>query len=222
MSIGIREHAVLLAASYPAREYSAKADSQEIAAAVKALIGAVFQHGWSVVFGGHPTISPLILMMAREYGRRNSITIYQSEYFRNHVGQATLALVGEGYGRLEVIPNDASEPVPGPEEYPDATKCPLSLSAMRSAMIGHPGLLGLLLIGGDSGLAEESALFRRSFPRLPIVPLGGPGGIAKEFAKDAATPGMDPELRTALSGSRNYLFLCARIVHYLEAQRQEA
>src|SRR5713101_8211427 len=99
------QKAVLLAASYPPRDYKLKADSQEIAAAVKALMGAVFQQGWRLLFGGHPTISPLILMIAREYGRKQAVVIYQSAFFRNHVATATTELADQQFGKLEVIEN---------------------------------------------------------------------------------------------------------------------
>jgi len=92
MSSAATSRAILLAASYPPREYKSKADSHEIAAAVKALVGAVFQQGWTLVFGGHPAVSPLILMIAREYGQKNRVVIYQSRYFFHHISPATRAL----------------------------------------------------------------------------------------------------------------------------------
>ena len=211
----VNEWAVVLAASYPPREYKSKADSHEIAAAVKAFIGAVFHKGWRILFGGHPTISPLVLMIAREYGRRGSVTIFQSAYFKNHPGAATQSLAAEHFGRIVLIPNDPAEPIPKRDELADPTKCPKSLSAMRGAMLSEPNIVGLVLIGGDTGLGEELALFRTIMPKRPVIPIAAPGGIASELLDRAHTPEMDERLRTALNGSRNYTFLCARIVNYL-------
>lgn len=209
---------VLLAASYPAREFGSKADSQEIAAAVKGLIGAVFQRGWAIVFGGHPTISPLILMIAREFGRKEAVTIYQSKYFIHHIGAATLSLVDEGFGEIALINNDSREPTPGPRDPVDPSNCPLSLAAMRKAMVKHPGISGLVLIGGDSGLQEEFELFRGAHPNRPAIPFGSPGGAARELLASSAGLEIDNDLRSTLSDSRNYLALSSRIVGYISAR----
>ena len=209
------ERLVVLAASYPPREYKLKADSHEIAAAVKALLGAVFQQNWKIIFGGHPSISPLVLMIARDYGRKDSVAIYQSGYFSNHIGAATLSLAQEQFGEIVLIPNDPSELPPPPDETPDPTKCPRSLSAMRIAMFSRPNIAGLVLIGGDSGVWQEADQFRSALPHRPIIPIGSPGGAAKDLIDSAYVPNMDLELRSAIATSRNYLFLCSRIIRYL-------
>lgn len=217
------ERAVLLAASYPPRDYRTRADSQEIAAAVKALLGAVFARGWQLVFGGHPTISPLVLMIAREYGEKHRVAIYQSSYFRHHLTPGTRALVEEGYGQIEWVPEDPDEPAPGPDAVVNPVNSPRSLSAMRLRMVAHPGLTALVLAGGDTGLLEEARLFRQASDRMrepsglrPILPIGGPGGVAQEMGPEAHAPGLEPELFFALQHSRNYLFLCSRLLGYLE------
>jgi hypothetical protein len=214
-----RKH-LLLAASYPAREYEVRSDSQEIAAAVKAVIAAAFYRGWHIVFGGHPTISPLILMIAREYGREESVTIYQSAYFRNHLATSTVHLAEQRFGHIELVESDPREPIPGRDEEVNPVKCPLSLLSMRRAMISHPGIGGLVLIGGDSGILHEFELFRKMRPDLPAMPVGVPGGASRELVDSAHTPGMDPELRSALSTSRNYLFLFSRVMGYLKIERR--
>jgi SLOG cluster3 family len=210
---------VLMAASYPPRDYRSKADSHEIAAAVNALVGAVFQAGWVLVFGGHPTISPLVLMIAREYGQKNRVMIYQSTYFANHIGPATVALVREGFGEIVPVPH-AEEEVPPPASEPiNPTKCPRSLTAMRESMMRHPGIAGLVLVGGDTGLREELDLFEKIHQkRLPIIPIGAPGGIAKELVSEARLPGMEVPLLQALQKSKNYLTLCTNIVRYLSVR----
>jgi|ERR1039457_1037324 hypothetical protein len=219
MSGDAETEAVVLAASYPPREYAFKADSHEIAAAVKALVGAVFQQRWHIVFGGHPAISPLILMIAREYGYKDRVTIYQSRYFLHHISPAASSLTNEHFGELEFVPNDPGELPPGPNNSVDPAKCPKSLTAMRTKMISHPGVRGLVLVGGDTGLREELELFRKLRPSLPVVPLGAPGGIARELLGEASLPGISPELWHGLHESRNYLLLATRIVRYIAAHR---
>ena len=209
---------LILAASYPSREYKSGADSHEIASAVKALIGAAFHQGWRIIFGGHPTISPLILMIAREYGQRRSVLIYQSNYFAGHLGQATMDLTREEFGEIVVVPNDPIEVPPGPLEIPDPTECPRSLLAMRRAMFSRSDIGGLILIGGDSGLREEFDLFRVMLPGQPTVPIGFPGGAASELLDWAQLQDMEPKLRAALKGSRNYTYLCAQIIRYVSTR----
>jgi len=207
--------AIVLAASYPPRTYKERADSHEIAAAVKALAGAIFQQNWLLVFGGHPAVSPLVLMIARQYGRKDQVVIYQSAYFQHHITPATKALAAERYGEIVFIPNHPSEMPPDPDEPVNPTKCPKSLTAMRIGMMDHPGIAGLVLIGGDTGLEQELALFANQKQFLPIIPIGAPGGIAREFAGKTRAPGMASALLDALPVSRNYLTLSTQIMRYL-------
>ena len=209
------ERFVVLGASYPPRAYTSTADSHEIAAAAKAFIGAAFQQNWKILFGGHPTISPLVLMIAREYGTKHSVLIYQSKFFANHLGPATLSLAREQYGEIILIENDLREAPPRADETPDPTKCPKSLLLMRKAMLSHSNIGALVLIGGDTGLIEEFELFRTMLPGRPIFPIGFPGGAAR----DIAPVRVDHDLQAALVGSRNYLFLCSRIMQRLSPKR---
>lgn len=205
------ERFVVLGASYPPRTYTSRADSHEIAAAVKAFIGAAFQQNWKIIFGGHPTISPLVLMIAREYGTKDSVLIYQSKFFANHLGPATLSLARERYCEIILTENDPREIPPQADETPDPTKCPKSLLVMRKAMLSHSNIDALVLIGGDTGLIEEFELFRTMLPSRPIFPIGFPGGAAREIVPVR----VDHDLQAALAGSRNYLSLCSRIMQRL-------
>ncbi|MGA2769943.1 MAG: hypothetical protein ABSG26_03910 [Bryobacteraceae bacterium] len=215
MDIEPVRRAIILAASYPPREYKSKADSHEIAAAVKALAGATFQRDWTLVFGGHPAVSPLILMVAREYGTKDRVVIYQSDYFEDHISPATRALTEEQFGEIRFVPHAPDEPAPAPSDPVDATKCPKSLTAMRERMVHHPGVSALVLIGGDTGLRQELDLFAKAHPNLPIIPLGAPGGIAHELASEARGFRMPEDLLIALPDSRNYLTLFTRVMQYL-------
>jgi hypothetical protein len=213
-----KDRAVLLAASYPPREYKSRADSHEIAAAVKALAGAIFQAGWTLVFGGHPTISPLILMIAREYDRKDRVVIYQSAYFENHIGPATRSLTSEHYGHIEFVENHPSEPPPAVGEKLDPTRCPLSLTLMRESMMQHPGIAALVLIGGDTGLRQELDLFARTHENLPVIPIAAPGGIARELLPELRAPGLQPATLEAL-GSSHYMTLCSELMRDLSSRR---
>lgn len=208
---------VLLAASFPPRNYREHADTHEIAAAVKALLGALFHRGWGLVFGGHPSISTLVLSMAEEYGKADGIVIYQSGYFRNHISPGTRALVERGYGRLRLVDEDPTERAPGPDEIVDPRACPLSLTRMRRQMVGDPTVHALILVGGDTGIGEELTLFLESSSGAvrPILPVGAPGGRARELLHNAVAPGLEDEISQALAASRNYHWLCGKLMDYL-------
>lgn len=201
---------VFLAASYPSREYASTADSHEIARAVKALLGAVFHEHGKIVFGGHPSISPVVLMMAREFGEKDGVWIYQSELFRPLVVQASLDLKEEGYGIIKFIKAE-------PGESPEPGKCTASLKKMRESMIAETDPIAAVLIGGDSGLGEELVLFRRRYPHRPVFPIGGPGGKARELLLSGRgfLPKEFPRFWDQLGSSRNYIALMNQAVELI-------
>jgi hypothetical protein len=210
--------ALLLSASYPPREYMERSDTHEIAAAVKALAGAVFQKGWTLVFGGHPTISPLVLMIAREYDCKDRVVIYQSAYFKHHISPAVQSLAFEHYGHVELVRNDPGEPPPGPDEELNPARCPRSLALMRESMMKHPEIAALVLIGGDTGVRQELDLFAQKHEDLPMIPIGAPGGIARELVHERRVPGMKDSTAEALATSRNYMTLCTELVRYIASR----
>src|SRR5205823_12719237 len=62
---------VFLSASFPSRERSARffesADPNEITQALVAACRAVLSASGRIVFGGHPSVTPLVMMVAEEY-----------------------------------------------------------------------------------------------------------------------------------------------------------
>ncbi len=73
---------VFLSASFPSgargegfRPY----DPADIADAVTALVRSLFNAGVPVAFGGHPTITPLVLFVAAEHGVRGSVEMLPVE-----------------------------------------------------------------------------------------------------------------------------------------------
>lgn len=214
MKPDLQDRYVFLSASYPTRRYRDLADSQEIAAAVKALLATVFHANGKILFGGHPSISPLVLMMAREFGERGRICIYQSEVFDGSLSEATLRLRDEGFGDIVSTEADWTErpvpPNPNPKDFPK------SLTIMREQMLSpltNPA--AAVFIGGDTGLFEEQTLFSVNIQGAPIYAVGAPGGAAREIAQSILD--VDPsELRAKLVESRNYLSLMRDVVADIE------
>ena len=214
----LRDRFVFLSASYPARKYKELADSQEIASAVKALVKTVFHAHGKIVFGGHPSISPLVLMMAREFGQRGRIEIYQSEVFDETISEATRRLEAEEYGKIIRTPIEVDEkarltPNPNPAEFPK------SLTLMREAMLSQARTnpAAAVFIGGDTGLFEERTLFSVKVQGSPMYAVGAPGGAARDMAEERRRESPS-ELTNKLATSRNYLSLMLELVADIEGQ----
>src|SRR5437667_261524 len=118
--------AVFLSASVPspnrAERYRRVPNSAlEIEEAVISLARAVFAEGGQLVFGGHPTISPLVALVAGEYvvpepgerlserlaevprstgERRTPIVIYQSRAFETLLPAETVQMKSLGYATI--------------------------------------------------------------------------------------------------------------------------
>src|SRR4051794_32326260 len=64
--------------------YIETADLIAIRESVAALAAVIFKRG-KLVFGGHPAISPLVLVVARSLKAEEHVRIYQSEFFRQQI-----------------------------------------------------------------------------------------------------------------------------------------
>jgi hypothetical protein len=164
---------VFLSASFPSGgrgELVRPYDVAAIADAVTALSRAVLGASWRLVFGAHPTISPLVLMVARELGRPGAVEIYQSEYFAGQVPDETVNLVDDGFGVIRWVPGD-----PGENRN-------LSLERMRDTMIETGPYTAALFIGGMNGVVDEYQMIAKRWPEVPRLPLWAPGGAARNLS----------------------------------------
>jgi hypothetical protein len=164
----------------------------EIEQAVVSLARAVFAAGGRLVFGGHPSISPLVATVAGEYrfrsdagaeqGPESPVLIYQSEVFRDHAPEATLLMFELGLARVRWTPA-----VDGERFDRDAARtgpvCPRSLAVMRATMLEESRPDAMICIGGMAGVLEEVDLFTRSFPASPVFVLESTGGAAMRLAR---------------------------------------
>lgn len=150
-------------------------DSQEpVKQAIQSLAVTWLRRGGSVVFGGHPTFTPLILEAGRlvpTIDARSRITVYQSGWWVDREAARSLAK----RARVKLIAAEA-----------DQTS---SLTAMRRAMVDHrPKLVLVVAVGGRTtengthvpGIDEEIRLARDR--GLPVYAWGAPGGRAAEIA----------------------------------------
>jgi hypothetical protein len=162
---------LLLLGAFPAEEVSA----QEVMQATHALATTWLRLGGSIVFGGHPTFTPLLIEAGRLIvpgEERRRITIYQSRWF------ASPAALQELEALITVVPTAV-----GADR--DA-----SLTVMRTAMCGV-GADAVVAIGGRTeeggthtpGIDQEIDLARAA--GSPAFLLGAPGGRGAELAAAA-------------------------------------
>jgi hypothetical protein len=159
---------LLLFGAFPSERLS----QQEVMLAVHAISTTWLRLGGSIVFGGHPTFTPLLIEAGRLVApgaERERLTAFQSRWF------ASPAALEELAAQINVIPT------------PQAEDRDRSLTVMRTAMCGY-GSDAAVAIGGRTeeggthrpGVDEELALARAA--GTPAFLLGGPGGRTAELA----------------------------------------
>lgn len=164
------------------RDYAQDARPERIRAAVAALTRVALNRGVRLVFGAHPTISPMMLQAARDMkADEESILVFQSDAYRPILPQSTLSLANWSRGRLiliQALPEAPFVPTPGPQALRRLDPFPNSLRFMRELMISVPGVLGAVFIGGMNGVEDEADLFAQRHPSLPRYALGSTGSAA--------------------------------------------
>jgi hypothetical protein len=156
----------LLSASIPdpRREplYYETADLTAIREAVTAVSTVALKRG-ELVFGGHPAISPLVLIVANVLDAANRVRIFQSEYFRDQILPESAA-----FHRLVWTPRIGADRE-------------ASLLEMRRTMIDAGGFAAAFFIGGMEGVEEEFILFRDRWPDVPAFPMASTGAAARRL-----------------------------------------
>jgi SLOG cluster3 family len=195
---------VFVSAGFPSGERGEKFlpyDPGAIGFAMTEVVRAVLRAEGRIVFGAQPAISPLVLQVAVELGRRNVVDVYQSRFFEKRIPGETMRLVEEGYA----VPQ-WTERVPGVNEE---DPCP-SLELMRTKMLMEADPPdAAVFIGGMEGIIDEYQTLRdRSVP-VPLLPLTAPGGAARtlQLSHDPVAERLTPFL-----GSPYYSDVARRIV----------
>lgn len=184
---------LFLSASVPTRPGFRRVEDAafEIEQAVVAFVRTVLAEQGRLVFGGHPSISPLVAAVAGEYfpprvkpddGR---ILIYQSRAFESVLPDETWAMHRFGYAQIQWI-----EAVNG-ERFDPSTRgaqCSKSLAHMRESMLKETDPEVMMAIGGMEGVLQEAELFadfarkaRRGRPKSIYV-VKATGGGAEQLA----------------------------------------
>ena len=194
---------IFLSASVPTRERQDEYDRipeapLQIEEAVVCIARAVFMEGGTLVFGAHPSISPLVARVVdhyylpapaeevqqhaerrdRETGWQNpSVVIYQSSVWQPHWAEAT-----EQLARHPLVSLKWTTAVPGETvdlSVKDRSQAPLSMKRMREEMIDETSPVAMVAIGGMKGVLNEADIFMKRWPRAPIFALATTGGAAR-------------------------------------------
>lgn len=153
---------------------------QRLIDAVHTFVRATLERQGSIIFGGHPTFTPLVFEIARRRRPKDfktAVRLYLSRYFVKDVElleyekSATVSAV-------ESVDNDRGE----------------SLTKMRREMIGDKHVAGFVAIGGKTkagghtpGVDEEIRLAREA--GLPVFLIGSAGGRAAEIGAELSAAG---------------------------------
>lgn len=197
----LRESKVLLAASLP-DELRGSRRAQDLDDLLVVLVGGLLTSSVTVVFGGHPTVTPLIHRIALDQSKQKPrIILFQLAAFRDEAPEQVndasvfqkVHWVGEGVRREAQLRKD--------------------LGTMRSEMAKLSD--AAIFVGGRTsrnvartkGLRDEFVAFSRAHPKAPTYVLGCLDGECGRMIKDAKAGkladdrnGLTPEERKALHG----------------------
>lgn len=175
---------IFLSASVPIprageERYFQSADVVAIRDAVKALSLFIAPRG-TIVFGGHPAITPLIANLAvKRFGEGNQpIKLYMSKFFEGSYPPESASI-------KNVVLTERAD---------DLNQ---SLDVMRGRMLTDTPFTAAVFIGGMKGVIDEYDTLRKVQPNVPCFPIASTGGAALEIYKKHG-PNM-PELERELT-----------------------
>lgn len=234
----LKGRTVLLSASFPSpqrnSEFFESSNTGEITQAVVCLIRAVLAGCGRVVFGGHPTISPLALMVANEYlpsslkerqifleSKGALIKIYQSEDFRPVLPDSTQKLFQWALG--EIVWTEGTKNMPNFSSDGTLIKGANkeSLNVMRTRMITESDPVAAIFIGGMEGIQDEATMFKKIYSDRPIYPIGAPGGASRELQSSINFTKKSELTLEEVRTSNTYPSLMQRIIFDIGARIEE-
>lgn len=199
---------IFLSASVPVRKgWVEDAKPAEIEEAIVSIARAVFARKGRLLFGGHPSVSPLVAAVAGEYFAADSerrirpIVTFQSRFYEGRLPDETTEMARMGWSAIEWTPK-----ADGPD---------LSLRLMRDRMLlgrgeafARNGLRpprAMIAVGGMDGVRDEAYAFLcarrkwevRDVPRVYLFKSGG-GAAARlldhrDRLESRLWPGIEPD-----------------------------
>ncbi|MCY4261248.1 MAG: hypothetical protein OXC91_13425 [Rhodobacteraceae bacterium] len=157
------------------------ADVCAIREAIKSMVLVLLERNGTLVFGGHPAITPLVRLLFHEadVSPRQHVTLYQSRFFVNDFPPENEAF--ERIVIVDAVANDREQ----------------SLFEMRRRMITETDYTCAVFIGGMEGVIEEFKLFRELQPGIRLLPVASTGAASLNLYEGY---GIDtPELKSELT-----------------------
>jgi hypothetical protein len=196
---------IILSASVPSGKRSEKYQQDfvkiknaqiQIEEAIVGLSRNIFQKKGRIIFGGHPSISPLVAMVAGEFHNRQNdsedtsrnenqqkpIVIFQSRAYEAVIPADTTNLLNQGDSAVvwtEAVNGEAFDKAKAGQE-----QCTGSLALMRRHMM-EKNADALVCMGGMEGVEREFDLFSKMHPDKPIYILETTGGASRILAERA-------------------------------------
>jgi hypothetical protein len=208
---------VLLSASVPG-EILGTPEAQRVYDFVSAIVEALFDAGIQLVFGGHPTITPLVHRMANDrVAASPQIALFQLERFR-----------------AEAPPEAADTAVFGQVHWVGDPTLDIGadLANLRDPMVRLAR--AAIFVGGKTegfsgarpGIRDEFERFRVQHPAGPVYLVGSPGGETARLIEDAdgsdwERNGLQGEARHVLHASHDPQLVAALIVRDLQRHRSD-
>lgn len=153
---------IFLSASVPTpgREFHDSCHPYQIHAAVRSFLLLALGRS-HIVFGGHPSITPMVHSACLSFGLENtgSVTIYQSQYFKDE-----FPLENEDFADIRQIPAEAT--------------IQESVASMRQQILSQNTFTAGVFIGGMRGILDEYTLFKTKFPDAAVIAVRAGGGAA--------------------------------------------
>lgn len=164
---------VFLSASVPIAErkrYFETADVELIGAAINAFATTVLGRA-RIIFGGHPSITPLLWSVANSLGvdLGRAVVLYQSKFFEGKYPKENSLFPGVEY--IDAQDQDLSA----------------SLALMRTRMLGRAKLTHAVFIGGMEGVQDEYAIYKSLHPSGKTLAVAAPGGASAELVSNDGT-----------------------------------
>jgi hypothetical protein len=215
----LQGRSVFLSASIPVRPgFRRVSDAAvEIEEAVISLARTVLREAGIVLFGAHPSISPLVASVATEYLSPHlrsgeppdvesmdtpqrtgpGVVIYQSHAYDGYLPDKTWEMYRMGYADLVWCKAQGGEKF-DPRE--NRFQCPKSLRFMRQKMFERESPTVMVALGGMEGVLEEAALFQEmtqfqsnSAAVSPLYLMSTTGGATEQLASQSFAIGSGPQ-----------------------------
>ena len=150
--------------------YYDTADIVAIRDAVRALATVVIPRS-VLVWGGHPSITPLIRYVLQRMGTnvQNHVTLYQSRFFENDFPEDNEAFEHTIYTDRRQTKDE-------------------SIAHMRERMLSEHKFDAAVFIGGMEGIRDEYEIFKAKHPEALIIPLASTGAAAKILYESLSAP----------------------------------